>query len=116
TPRSAHGTSQQDLTAHPWAGLPVLAKLVARDALNQTGDSREQEFVLPSRPFQNPVARTLMTIRRDLSLRPEDRESAVNGLDALLMSPEVMTGDFGAYTNLGGIYYLLERNKSPESI
>ena len=37
TPKTAHGVSQQDLTAHPWAGLPVIAKLVARDALNQTG-------------------------------------------------------------------------------
>ena len=42
TPKSAHGVSQQDLTAHPWAGLPVIAKLVARDALNQTGESRER--------------------------------------------------------------------------
>ena len=97
TPKSAHGVSQQDLTAHPWAGLPVIAKLVARDALNQTGESREVEFVLPQRPFQNPVARALMAIRRDLSLRPDDRGSAVNGLDALLMKPEALGGDMGAY-------------------
>ena len=57
TPKSAHGVSQQDLTAHPWAGLPVTAKLVARDALGQTGESRTEEFVLPERPFQNPDRR-----------------------------------------------------------
>ncbi len=73
TPKTAHGVNQQDLTAHPWAGLPVIAKLVARDALNQTGESREVEFVLPERPFQNPVARALMAIRRGLSLHPNDR-------------------------------------------
>ena len=26
TPKTAHGVSQQDLTAHPWAGLPVIAQ------------------------------------------------------------------------------------------
>ena len=26
TPKTAHGISQQDLTAHPWAGLPVIGQ------------------------------------------------------------------------------------------
>ncbi|HME19925.1 MAG TPA: DUF4175 family protein [Acetobacteraceae bacterium] len=116
TPKSAHGVSQQDLTAHPWAGLPVIAELVARDALNQTGESREVEFVLPERPFQNPIARALMAIRRGLSLHPDDRASAANGLDALLMAPEALGGDYSAYVNLSAIYYLLERNKAPEAV
>jgi uncharacterized protein (TIGR02302 family) len=116
TPKSAHGVSQQDLTAHPWAGLPVIAMLVARDALNQTGESREVEFVLPQRQFQNPVAQALMAIRRDLSLRPKDRSSAVTGLDALLKTPDALKGDYGAYLNMGDIYYLLERNKAPEAV
>ena len=54
--------------------------------------------MLPERPFQNPVARALMAIRRDLSLRPNDRASAVNGLDALLMAPDALGADYGAYT------------------
>ncbi|MGA9013350.1 MAG: DUF4175 family protein [Acetobacteraceae bacterium] len=116
TPKTAHGVNQQDLTAHPWAGLPVIGKLVARDALNQTGASREIEFVLPERPFQNPVARALMAIRRGLSLRPGDRPSAVTGLEALLMGPDAFNRDYGAYLNLGDIFYLLERNKAPEAV
>ena len=116
TPKSAHGVSQQDLTAHPWAGLPVIAKLVARDAMNQNGESGEVEFVLPQRQFQNPIARALMAIRRDLSLHPDDRASAVNGLDALIMAPEAFGGDLGGYANLGAIYYLLERNKASTAV
>jgi uncharacterized protein (TIGR02302 family) len=116
TPKSAHGVSQQDLTAHPWAGLPVLARLVARDAINQSGNSRDAEFVLPQRQFQNPVARALMDIRRGLSLHPEDRDEAVGALDRLLMAPQGLGGDLGAYLNLGGIYYLLEREKSPNAV
>jgi hypothetical protein len=72
--------------------------------------------MLPERPFQNPLARALMAVRRGLSVHPEDRDSAVNGLDALLMTPEAFGSDFGAYTNLGAIYYLLEFNKSPDAI
>jgi len=115
-PKAAHGINQQDLTANPWAGLPVVAQLVARDALNQPGRSKEAEFVLPERPFENPVARALMAIRRGLSLHPDDRDAAVGGLDALLMKPEALGDDLGAYLNLGGIYYLLERDKKPEAV
>ncbi len=116
TPKSAHGVSQEDLTANPWAGLPVIARLVARDALGQEGDSKNAEFVLPERPFQNPIARALMTIRRGLSLHPDDRDTAVEGLDALLMAPDAFGEDFAAYTNLGAIYYLFEFDKSPAAI
>ncbi len=115
-PKSAHGVNQQDLTANPWAGLPVVGQLLARDALNQPGRSKEAEFVLPERPFSNPIARALMAIRRGLSLHPEDRNAAVDGLDPLLMTPDAFGGDLGAYTNLGAIYYLLERNKASEAI
>jgi uncharacterized protein (TIGR02302 family) len=116
TPKSAHGVSQQDLTAHPWAGLAVTAKLIARDALGQTGESRAEEFVLPERPFQNPVSRALMAIRRDLSLHPEDRASAAKGLEDLLAAPEAFGGDYGAYLNLGALYYQLRLNKAPEAV
>jgi len=114
--KSARGTSQQDLTAHPWAGLPVIGKLVARDAINQLGESSDAEFILPERPFQHPVARALMAIRRGLSIHPEDRDPAVNGLDALLTKPQALASDYGAYLNLGAIYYLLQRNKADEVI
>jgi uncharacterized protein (TIGR02302 family) len=116
TPKTAHGVSQQDLTAHPWAGLPVIARLVARDAPGQTGQSAEAEFALPERPFQNPIARALMAIRKGLSLKPDDRKSALNGLDALLMAPDAFGGDYGAYLNLGALHYLLQFNKAPNAI
>ncbi len=81
TPKAAHGVNQQDLTAHPWAGLPVIARLVGRDAPGQAGSSADATFILPERPFQNPVARALIAIRKGLSLHPDDRDSAVDALD-----------------------------------
>ena len=115
-PKSAHGVSQQDLTAHPWAGLPVIAHLIARDSPGQTGDSGAAEFVLPERVFTNPVARALIAARRGLSVHPEDRDSAVGILDTLLQAPQAFGTDFGAYANLGAIYYQLEYDKSAEAI
>jgi uncharacterized protein (TIGR02302 family) len=116
TPKTAHGVSQQDLTAHPWAGLPVIARLVAHDSPGQQGISQDAQFDLPERPFQNPVARALIAIRKGLTLHPEDRDSAVDGLDTLLMQPKLFGPDAGAYVNLSALYYLLEEDKSPRAI
>ncbi|HEY3847972.1 MAG TPA: DUF4175 domain-containing protein [Acetobacteraceae bacterium] len=116
SPKAAHGVNQQDLTAHPWAGLPVTARLVGRDAPGQPGTSKDAIFTLPERPFQNPVARALIAIRKGLSLHPEDRDSAVDALDSLIMQPKLLAGDTGAYLNLSALYYLLEEDKSPKAI
>lgn len=116
TPKAAHGVNQQDLTAHPWAGLPVIARLVGRDAPGQAGNSEDAVVTLPERPFQNPVARALIAIRKGLSLHPEDRDSAVDALDTLIMQPQLLASDFGAYVNLTALYYLLEQDKSPQAI
>jgi len=115
-PKAAHGVSQQDLTAHPWAGLPVIARLVARDALGQKGESGDAEFTLPERPFANPLARALIAIRRGLSLHPDDRDAAVNSIDGLLTQPDAFKQDYGAYLTLGAIYYRLEFDKSAEAV
>jgi uncharacterized protein (TIGR02302 family) len=116
SPKTAHGVNQQDLTAHPWAGLPVIAKLVARDALGQQGESSDAELTLPERPFANPLARALIAIRRGLSLHPDDRDAAVNGIDAILTQPDAFKDDYSAYLTLGAIYYQLEFDKSAQAI
>jgi len=115
-PKAAHGAYQQDLTANPWAGLPVTARLLGRDAPGQAGRSAEATFTLPERLFTNPVARILIAIRKGLSLHPDDRDSAVDALDGLIMNPDVLHGDIGAYVNLGALYYLLEFDKSAKAI
>ncbi len=56
----------EDLTRHPWAGMPVRLQLRAEDAAGQTGESRERETVLPERRFFDPVAAAVIEMRRDL--------------------------------------------------
>ena len=66
-PRDMKGASFQDLTAHPWAGLPVELRAVARDALGQIGASAPVAMTLPERKFYHPVARAIIEQRKHLA-------------------------------------------------
>jgi hypothetical protein len=116
SPKSARGASQPDLTAHPWAGLPVIGRLVARDALTQTGASADVTFNLAERPFHNPIARLLIAARKTLSVHPDDRGDALEALDGLMQHPELFTGDLGGFLALSGTYYGLVRNRANEAV
>jgi uncharacterized protein (TIGR02302 family) len=116
SPKSAHGVSQPDLTAHPWAGLPVIGRLVARDATGQTGTSGDATFELAERPFHNPVARLLIAARKTLSVHPDDRGDALEALDGLMQRPELFNSDIGAFLALSGTYYDLVRNHAGNAV
>ncbi len=116
SPRSAHGVNLQDLTSHPWAGLPVTAHLIAHDAANQTGTSSDVSFDLPERPFHNPIAQLLVAMRKALSRNPDNRADPLAALDGLMQQPGLFNGDIGAFLNLSSIYYLLVRNQAPSAV
>jgi uncharacterized protein (TIGR02302 family) len=103
--KTAHGLSQPDLTAHPWAGLPVIGRLVAHDAAGQSGTSADATFTIAERPFHNPVARLLIAARKSLSVHPDDRGDALEALDGLMQRPALFNGDIGAFVTLSTIYY-----------
>ncbi len=95
-PRSAHGVAVPDLTSNPWAGLPVVAALVARDGRGREGRSEEARLVLPERPFRNPLARAVVAVRRRLALDPTHRDGPVTDLQALAETPDVLAAGTGA--------------------
>ncbi len=115
-PKSARGTRVVDLTAHPWAGLEVSGQLVARDAPGLVGRSSLVAFTLPERRFNNPLARTVIYIRRQLTLSPQDRESAIRELDRLSSLREAWDGDLSGFINLRAIASLLYRSRAPETV
>ena len=115
-PKSAHGLHPHDLIAHPWAGLGVVARLVARDGAGQTGASGDAAFDLPERAFQNEIARALIAMRKGLSLNPGDRGDALAALDDLMQNPHRFGADSGAFLNLSAIYFLLVRNQTPGAV
>ena len=114
--KTAHGLSQPDLTAHPWAGLAVIGRLVGHDAVGQTGTSADATFELAERPFHNPVARLLIAARKSLSVHPDDRGEALETLDGLMQQPDLFAGDLGAFVALSGTYYVLVRNQSERAV
>jgi uncharacterized protein (TIGR02302 family) len=115
-PKTAHGVHIQDLIAHPWAGLPVLARLVAKDAPGQTGTSADALIVLPMRVFRNPTARALITARQGLSINPEDRRAAFDAIQLLLGAPDQFGGDAVALIQLGAIAGLLQHDEAAQAV
>lgn len=115
-PKSSHGIHPHDLIAHPWAGLGVTARLVARDGAGQTGTSASAAFELPERAFHNEIAKALIEMRKGLSVHPDDRVDALAALDGFMQQPQLFGTDSGAFLNLSAIYFLMVRNKSPDMI
>ena len=70
--RRAEGSSLQDFSAHPWAGIQVNAQLQAIDARGQVGQSDVISIVLPERIFNHPVARAIADARKRLNAPTAD--------------------------------------------
>lgn len=87
------GENYQDLTAHPWAGLPAELTLVAVDGRGQTGSSKTLPIVIPERVFSHPVAKQLIELRRHLTVAPDVREPIIHALDKILDTPEAFAHD-----------------------
>ncbi|HVH73371.1 MAG TPA: TIGR02302 family protein [Stellaceae bacterium] len=79
----ARATAYNDLSANPWAGLPVEIRLVAKDAIGQTGESSAIRMKLPERRFHNPVARAIIDQRKQLVTDPGSREAVAEILGDL---------------------------------
>jgi uncharacterized protein (TIGR02302 family) len=77
-----------DLSDHPWAGLRAMMTLTAKDEGGNEGKSEPVEVTLPRKPFSNPLARALAEQRRDLLLRPDDKNQVGTALSALTIAPD----------------------------
>ncbi|MCE9508501.1 MAG: DUF4175 domain-containing protein [Alphaproteobacteria bacterium] len=65
-PPSDKTSHVEDLTAHPWAGLPVTIRLEAEDSAGHKTLSAPAAFTLPERLFTNPTAKRLIEQRKKL--------------------------------------------------
>jgi uncharacterized protein (TIGR02302 family) len=98
--KEAHGATYQDLSPHPWAGLPVDIRIVATDALGQTGESEPVHMTLPERDFRNPVARAIVDQRKELVKDPGSDEAVAEILDDLNLRPKLYRDDTVVYMAL----------------
>jgi uncharacterized protein (TIGR02302 family) len=80
--------SSRDLTEHVWSGTSVTVTLKATDAAGQEGSSETKTFVLPERPFTNPLARAVVEQRRILALDANQKPRVLQLMDAITLRPE----------------------------
>src|SRR5205823_14123703 len=98
--KEAEGTSYHDLSPHPWAGLPVEIRLVAVDALGQTGESEPVRMALPERALRHPVARAIIDQRKELAKDPGSAEAVAEILGDLNQRPALYRDDSVVYLAL----------------
>ena len=92
----------RDLTAHPWAGLPILVQLRAVDGRGHSGESEVVATLLPERIFNHPVARAIALQRMKLNDRsPETRIEVVEALGDIADRPLHFNSDPVVYLALG---------------
>lgn len=83
-----------DLSAHPWAGLPVLATFTARDHKGQEAKTEPVPLILPERVFSHPVAKLLIEIRKQVARRPlGPYDESIVRLERILAAPGVFRHD-----------------------
>jgi uncharacterized protein (TIGR02302 family) len=95
--KEAKATNYRDLSPHPWAGLPVEIRLVATDALGQTGESEPVRMTLPERKFEHPVARAIIDQRKELVTDPGSRLAVADTLSDLRERPQLYRDDTVAF-------------------
>ncbi|MDA8232026.1 MAG: DUF4175 family protein [Magnetospirillum sp.] len=95
-PRSVQASSWHDLTGHPWAGLPVVVRPMARDTAGQTAGGEPATVTLPERDFADPAARAIVEHRRLVTENRDNAPDAVAVLDAISGRPDLFHEDVAA--------------------
>jgi uncharacterized protein (TIGR02302 family) len=114
--KEATGISYQDLSPHPWAGLPVEIRVVATDALGQTGESEAVRMNLPERVFNHPIARAIIDERKELVKDPTARAAVADALEDLNQRPALYRDDTVVYLALRTASLELRRGDPAASI
>ncbi|MBV8888414.1 MAG: TIGR02302 family protein [Alphaproteobacteria bacterium] len=114
--KNANATAYDDLSPHPWAGLPVEIRLVASDALGQTGESEPVRMVLPERTFNHPIARAIIDQRKELVKDPNSRDAVAEILSDLNQRPRLYRDDDVVYLALHLAQQLLQLGGDPAAI
>ncbi len=98
----------EDLTLHPWAGLPVILTLNAVDAHEQNAEATPEKIILPGRRFFDPLAAAVVEQRRDLLWNRKNVTRVAQVLRAVSNLPEDIFDNQRAYLMLRSAIRRLE--------
>ena len=114
--QAADGKTYKDLTAHPWAGLPVVVTLAAKDEAGHVGYSAPRGLILPERKFTKPLAKAVVAQRRSLVENPGDTPPVANNLNALSISAEDEKTAPTIFLGLRSAYWRLRNSPAIEDV
>lgn len=109
-------TTLQDLTVHPWAGKYVSLQLQVTDEAGQSAQSKKIHFVLPQRPFINPLARAVAEQRQKLTLDGNQKSAVIQMLDALTMHPQTTIANVSHFLGVRSIRERLKLARNDEDL
>ncbi len=107
-PKQVDTVSWHDLTAHPWAGLPVNIQPEARDGAGQDGTGEAVTITLPERMFEHPAARALVEQRKLLTQSRDQADQSARVVDSISGDPDLFGGDVKVFLALRVARRLLE--------
>lgn len=90
----------ENLSEHPWAGMPVTMQLSANDALEQVGLTEASPILLPGRRFFDPLAAAVAEQRRDLLWSRSNATRVSQVLRAVSYEPQDVFRSESAYLML----------------
>lgn len=93
-------TLVENLSKHPWVGLPVSISLIVSDATGQSSAPDVMDVDLPGRRFFQPIARAVIELRRDLLWSQENVASVGQLLRTVTHLPEGFFSNETAYLTL----------------
>ncbi len=92
--------ASRDLTEHVWSGALVKLILEAVDDAGQKAKSETKTFLMPERPFSNPLARAVIEQRRLLALDANAKPRVLELMDAITLRPEDTIANVSHYLAL----------------
>jgi len=105
-----------DLTSHPWSGLPVTVRPLARDGAGQSGEGQAVAMTLPERRFRHPVARAIAAVRHQLIADPTRRLPVMQNIVEIASHPDQWGGDLTVFLQLATARARLMRDQSETAI
>ena len=101
-----------DLSEHPFANLPVVMTFSATDAAGQSGEAAPLAVTLPGKRFFDPLAASIIEMRRDLLWTRENAARSAQVLKAVTYQPEEFIRNQRAYLRLRVVMRQLDAEKA----
>ncbi|WP_367717740.1 TIGR02302 family protein [Nitratireductor sp. GISD-1A_MAKvit] len=114
--RTITAKTARDLTEHPWAGSSATITLRAVDDAGQEALSASRVFTLPQRTFTNPLAKSLLEMRRELALDANQKHRVLAMMDAVMTWPEETLKDLSQFLGVSAARSRLDTAQSDDAL